>query len=184
MRRPHSKIDSVQEDISSKALDERSTSVRNYNVGSANETSVMSRMLARARSIQGADSPAFTGSPTTTTPPADNNSTRIATTAYVIGQAGTSTPNMDGTGAAGSSTRWSPQDHTHPTDTSRAASGHNHDSAYAATGHNHNGTYARLVSVPSTATSTGSVGDYAADSSYLYICTATDTWRRVAIASW
>jgi hypothetical protein len=40
------------------------------------------------------------------------------------------------------------------------------------------------VSVPSTATSTGKQGQMAADSSWLYICTATNTWRRVAIASW
>jgi hypothetical protein len=40
------------------------------------------------------------------------------------------------------------------------------------------------VSVPSTATSTGVLGQWAADSSWLYICTASNTWRRVAIASW
>ena len=40
------------------------------------------------------------------------------------------------------------------------------------------------VSVPSTATSTGVVGQWAADSGFLYICTASNTWRRVAIASW
>lgn len=43
---------------------------------------------------------------------------------------------------------------------------------------------ATWVSVPSTATSTGKQGQMAANSSFLYICTATDTWRRVAIASW
>lgn len=42
----------------------------------------------------------------------------------------------------------------------------------------------RVVSVPGTATSTGTAGDIAYDSSYLYICTATNTWRRVAITSW
>ena len=39
-------------------------------------------------------------------------------------------------------------------------------------------------SVPSTATSTGIVGQIASDSSYVYICTATNTWKRAAIASW
>lgn len=34
--------------------------------------------------------------------------------------AGSSTPNMDGTGSAGSATTWSKSDHVHPTDTSRA----------------------------------------------------------------
>ena len=41
-----------------------------------------------------------------------------------------------------------------------------------------------ITSVPSTATSTGTVGQIAYDTSYLYVCVATDTWRRVAIASW
>jgi hypothetical protein len=40
------------------------------------------------------------------------------------------------------------------------------------------------VTVPSTATSTGVLGQWAADSSWLYICTASNTWRRVAIATW
>jgi hypothetical protein len=65
-------------------------------------------------------SPAFTGSPTAPTAAVDNNSTAIATTAYVQQQAGASTPAMDGTASAGSSLKWSRQDHVHPTDTSRA----------------------------------------------------------------
>lgn len=40
------------------------------------------------------------------------------------------------------------------------------------------------VAVPSTATSTGVVGQWAADSSFFYICTAANVWRRAAIASW
>ena len=40
------------------------------------------------------------------------------------------------------------------------------------------------VAVPSTATSTGVEGQWAADSSYIYVCTATNTWRRAAISSW
>lgn len=40
------------------------------------------------------------------------------------------------------------------------------------------------VSVPATATSTGTAGQIAYDSSYFYICTASNTWRRAAIASW
>lgn len=42
----------------------------------------------------------------------------------------------------------------------------------------------RFVLVPKQATSTGVAGDYAADASHLYICTATNTWRRVAISTW
>lgn len=40
------------------------------------------------------------------------------------------------------------------------------------------------VAVPSTATSGGSLGQWAADTSYMYVCVATNTWRRVAVASW
>ncbi|BAQ02843.1 putative structural protein [Klebsiella phage K64-1] len=40
------------------------------------------------------------------------------------------------------------------------------------------------VSVPSTATSTGIVGQWAADDTYLYICTAANTWKRVSINTW
>lgn len=42
----------------------------------------------------------------------------------------------------------------------------------------------RVVSVPATAESTGTAGDVAYNSTHFYICTATNTWRRVAIASW
>lgn len=41
-----------------------------------------------------------------------------------------------------------------------------------------------LVAVPSTAGSSGRAGMMAADASFLYICTATNTWKRVAISSW
>ena len=37
--------------------------------------------------------------------------------------------------------------------------------------------------VPATATSTGIRGQFASDATHLYICTATDTWKRVAIAT-
>jgi hypothetical protein len=66
-------------------------------------------------------SPTFTGTPAAPTAAADTNTTQVATTAYVIGQKGTATPIVDGTGAAGTSNKWAPIDHVHPTDTSRAA---------------------------------------------------------------
>lgn len=44
--------------------------------------------------------------------------------------------------------------------------------------------FPRIVSVPSTASSSGNPGEIAYDSSYFYICTATNTWLRVAIATW
>ena len=37
---------------------------------------------------------------------------------------------------------------------------------------------------PSSATDTGTAGDVAYDSDYIYICTATNTWRRTAISTW
>lgn len=46
------------------------------------------------------------------------------------------------------------------------------------------GSKALLVATPVSATSTGSAGQIAYDTSYLYVCTATNTWRRVAIAGW
>jgi hypothetical protein len=42
----------------------------------------------------------------------------------------------------------------------------------------------KKVSVPATASSTGTAGDYAVESGYAYFCVATDTWERVAIATW
>lgn len=42
----------------------------------------------------------------------------------------------------------------------------------------------RKVAVPSTATSTGNVGEWAADSEYYYVCTASNTWKRAAIQAW
>ncbi|MFV1219448.1 hypothetical protein QMK88_27730, partial [Klebsiella pneumoniae] len=40
------------------------------------------------------------------------------------------------------------------------------------------------VPVPATATSGGQAGQWASDSTYLYICTATNTWRRAAVSAW
>jgi hypothetical protein len=37
---------------------------------------------------------------------------------------------------------------------------------------------------PASAAATGTTGTIAWDTSYLYVCTATDTWKRVAIATW
>ncbi len=38
--------------------------------------------------------------------------------------------------------------------------------------------------VPVSASASGTAGDLAYDSSYIYICIATDTWERASIASW
>lgn len=38
--------------------------------------------------------------------------------------------------------------------------------------------------VPASAAATGSAGQIAWDTDYLYVCVATNTWKRVAIATW
>jgi len=37
---------------------------------------------------------------------------------------------------------------------------------------------------PASASDTGIAGQICWDSSYIYVCTATNTWKRVAIATW
>lgn len=66
-------------------------------------------------------SPTFTGTPLSTTAAVDTNTTQVATTAYVVGQAAAATPLVNGTAAVGTSLRYARGDHVHPTDTSRAA---------------------------------------------------------------
>ena len=41
-----------------------------------------------------------------------------------------------------------------------------------------------LVGVPASASATGVTGQWAYDASYIYVCTATDTWKRAALATW
>jgi hypothetical protein len=40
------------------------------------------------------------------------------------------------------------------------------------------------VTVPATATSTGVAGQVAYASGFLYVCVATNTWRRTALSTW
>ena len=39
-------------------------------------------------------------------------------------------------------------------------------------------------SAPASATSSGTAGDIRYDSNYLYVCVATNTWKRSALATW
>lgn len=39
------------------------------------------------------------------------------------------------------------------------------------------------VDPPASSSAPGSKGDIAADSNYIYICTATNTWKRAAIST-
>lgn len=56
---------------------------------------------------------------TTATSAVDTNTTAPASTAFVIGQAASATPLMDGTAAVGTSTRFARGDHVHPSDTTK-----------------------------------------------------------------
>jgi len=40
------------------------------------------------------------------------------------------------------------------------------------------------TSTPAEASATGTIGTIAWDTGYIYVCTATNTWERVAIATW
>lgn len=42
----------------------------------------------------------------------------------------------------------------------------------------------RLSRTPSSATDTGNAGDIAWDANYIYVCTALNTWKRAALATW
>lgn len=60
--------------------------------------------------------PSFCNSP----PPADDNSTRLITSAWYVGQKASAVPLMDGVAAIGSSLEWAAANHRHPTDSTRA----------------------------------------------------------------
>lgn len=62
----------------------------------------------------------LTAGTTAVTQAVDDATTAVATDAFVLGQAASATPLVDGTGAPGTSTRFARGDHVHPTDTSRA----------------------------------------------------------------
>ncbi|MCO1603655.1 hypothetical protein [Desulfosporosinus nitroreducens] len=64
-------------------------------------------------------SPALTGMPTAPTAGVDTSTTQVATTAFVLGQAGTTAPVMNGVAGIGSSKRYARADHVHPVDMSR-----------------------------------------------------------------
>lgn len=61
-------------------------------------------------------SPTLTGTPATPTAAADTNTTQVASTAFVIGQAGSGAPGAlsDGSAITGTSRKYSREDHRHP----------------------------------------------------------------------
>ena len=42
----------------------------------------------------------------------------------------------------------------------------------------------RTSNTPSSASSTGAKGEICYDANYIYVCTATNTWKRVALSTW
>lgn len=72
---------------------------------------------------------------------------------------------------------------TGPRDTNLYREGPNHlrtDGKITASG----GVSVGNVTPPTTATSGGAAGDIRFDSNYVYVCIATNTWRRAPLASW
>jgi len=60
-------------------------------------------------------SPTFTGTPSAPNAATDTQTSQIATTSFVLGQASVANPLANGTAASGSSKRYSREDHVHPT---------------------------------------------------------------------
>lgn len=81
-----------------------------------NSTKAASTAYADAIAVLKANiaSPTFTGIPAAPTAAVDTNTTQIATTAYVIGQAASASPLADAAAAVGTSTRFARADHVHP----------------------------------------------------------------------
>lgn len=59
------------------------------------------------------NSPTFTGTPAAPTPAADTNTTQLATTAFVVGQAASAAPAALGSAAVGTSLKFARADHVH-----------------------------------------------------------------------
>jgi hypothetical protein len=78
---------------------------------------------AGTHSLAPLDGPTFTGVPAAPTAAVDNNTNQLADTAFVLAQAASATPLVNGTGAPGTSTRYARGDHVHPPDTTRLATG-------------------------------------------------------------
>lgn len=86
---------------------------------SGNTTSIASQTGTGTKFVVDA-SPTLTGTPLTPTAAVDTNTTQVASTAFVLAQASSATPLIDGTATVGTSTRFARGDHIHPTDTTRA----------------------------------------------------------------
>lgn len=96
-------------------------------VADARIASTISRNNAVGTAVQTAlnlkanlSSPTFTGTPTlTNTPSTNDNTTKLASTAFVVGQRGVNNPYMNGVVSVGTSFLYAREDHIHPSDTSK-----------------------------------------------------------------
>ena len=125
--------------------------------------------------------PIFIGQPEAPTASVDTSTTQLATCAFVVGQAGSDNPVMNGSVAVGTSLRYSRQDHVHPTDTSLAPLASPTFTGTAAFGSTIQLTTSRT---PASASDTGNTGEICWDADYVYVCTATNTWKRASISTW
>lgn len=88
--------------------------------GGAGGTATSIPAIAGPGAFAPLSSPTLTGTPAAPTAAADTNTTQIATTAFVVGQASSSNPVMDGSVTIGTSLKYARADHVHPSDTSKA----------------------------------------------------------------
>ena len=117
-------------------------------------TNLASTTTNLASNVTASSLTSFGTDPTANTQAVDNNSTKIATTAFVLGQAASATPAMDGTAAVGTSTRYARADHVHGSDTTKAnLSGATFTGAVAISSGNLSQTGSGQVLVQSTSTS-------------------------------
>ena len=110
---------SVSGNIEGQTISENSVSLVNKYLGITDFNTYSGNTLTSLDLKSNLLSPTFTGTPLSTTAAANTSTTQIATTAFVVGQAGTSNPLMDGTVAIGTSLRYARQDHVHASDTSK-----------------------------------------------------------------
>ena len=110
-------------DISSTVSNSTTTPVITLNIPTAsasNRGALSSTDWSTFNGKAGLASPTFTGTPAGPTATADTNTTQLATTAFVVGQASATTPAMNGTAAIGTSLKYARADHVHASDTTRA----------------------------------------------------------------
>lgn len=110
-------------DVTSTVANGTTTPVITLNIPTASATNrgaLSSTDWSTFNGKAGLASPTFTGTPAAPTAAADTNTTQLATTAFVVGQASSTTPVMNGTAAIGTSLKYARADHVHASDTSKA----------------------------------------------------------------